>query len=139
MADSDIQSQSNYKYTPSSSQSTRQILESTSPTNTPHIPLTSRPSKSSSSNYADADARARAAITQFTQTQNNDSESGRNKMDDKNPTSAGVSSVNWRPKVGRKQSWSQQDLKREMQMSVVMDEGAGLGHGFTETENKRNP
>jgi len=39
----------------------------------------------------------------------------------------------WRPNFGRKQSWSQQDLKRELlqaELGEKMDEGQGMG--FTE-------
>jgi len=39
----------------------------------------------------------------------------------------------WRPNIGRKQSWSQQDLKREMlqaELGEKRDEGQGTG--FTE-------
>lgn len=47
--------------------------------------------------------------------------------------------MGWRPKYGRKQSWSQQDLKRELQMSVMSDGGGGkeTKGGFSEVAREK--
>jgi hypothetical protein len=131
----DTQPQPNYRYTPSSAQSTRQILDSTSPspsTNPNEEPFRPQNLRRKSSNYAEADAKARAAIAE-TLTSTAQGDITEVIMGDEESTeTADVTSpsASWRPKPGRKQSWSQQDFKREMHMSAVAD--AGIGHGFTE-------
>lgn len=113
-----------YKYTPSSSASTRQLIESdaTSPTTTSFTSSTnnttapsstsipSRPANISrrSSNYADAAAAAKTA---------------------ENDGKTGV--AGWKPNFARKQSWSRQDAKRDLQMSVV---GEGGGEGYSQAK-----
>jgi hypothetical protein len=49
----------------------------------------------------------------------------------------GGASASWKPKYGRKQSWSQEDFKREMHMTTVMDEGTG--QGYTEASKENQP
>jgi hypothetical protein len=133
----ETQPQPDYRYTPSSAQSTRQLLDSTSPststsTNPNEAPFRLQILTRKSSNYAEADARARAAAAEtHTSTAQGDGIEGIRK-DNENEDAAGATSpsTSWRPKAGRKQSWSQEDFKREMHMSTVAD--AGKGHGFTE-------
>jgi hypothetical protein len=133
----ETQPQPNYRYIPSSAQSTRQILDSTSPststsTNPNEVPFRPQNFTRKSSNYAEADARARAAVAEMhTSIAQGDDTQEVGKDKENTDAAAPVSpSTSWRPKYGRKQSWSQQDFKREMHMSTVAD--AGKGHGFTE-------
>jgi hypothetical protein len=131
----EAQSHLNYRYTPSSAQSTRQLLDSTSPstsTNPNEVPFWPQSLTRKSSNYAEADARARAAVAE-THTSKAEGEGIHGVREDKeniNTADAVSPSASWRPKHGRKQSWSQQDFKREMHMSTVAD--PGKSHGFTE-------
>jgi len=131
----ETQPQPDYLYTPSSAQSTSQILDSTSPstsTNPNEAPFRPQIRTRRSSNYAEADAKARAAVAEtHTSTAQGDGTEGIGK-DSENEDTAGATSpsVSWRPMAGRKQSWSQEDFKREMHMSTVAD--AGKGYGFTE-------
>jgi hypothetical protein len=95
--------------------------------------------RASTTNYADADARARAAIAAD---QHTDIPQGDRPRDERPDTAAreqaagSTGSIGWRPRFGRKQSWNQQDMKHELQMSVVMNEGAGRGPGFSEVLGK---
>ncbi len=62
--------------------------------------------------------------------QENVTQGARREMENTDTAGSGNPSASWRPKYGRKQSWNQQDFKREMHMSTVAD--AGKGPGFTE-------
>lgn len=125
----------NYRYTPPSAQSTRQLLDSTSPstsTNPNEVPFQPQNLTRRSSNYAEADARARAAVAETHESKAGDGTQEVRKDEENTDTAGTVSpSASWRPKHGRKQSWNQEDFKREMHMSTVAD--AGKGYGFTET------
>jgi hypothetical protein len=131
----ETQPQPNYQYTPSSAQSTRQLLDSTSPStssNLNEIPFQPQTFTRKSSNYAEADARARAAVVEIhaLMTEGGGTQELRNEKENADTASSGNPSASWRPKPGRKQSWNQQDFKREMHMSTVAE--AGKGAGFTE-------
>jgi len=123
--------QSNYQYTPSSAQSTRQLLDSTSPsTSSNPNEIHFRPRRSS--NYAEAEARARAAVAEIhaSMAEGGGTQGLRNEKENADTASSGNPSASWRPKPGRKQSRNEQDFKREMHMSTVTE--AGKGAGFTE-------
>jgi hypothetical protein len=136
-----------YKYTPSSARSTRQILDSTSiSTSSPSQSTASDPSELSfrpqnytrkSSNYAEADAHARAALAESSSNTNTAPENvggddiGKGEENTAN-AGRGTGGVGWKPRYGRMQSWNQQDMKRELQMSGVMPEGLGDLPGFSE-------
>jgi hypothetical protein len=131
----DTQHQPNYQYTPSSSQSTRQILDSTSSTTSTspdEVPWRPQNLTRKSSNYAEADARARAALADAhtSAAKGNASDEVMKEKGESEPVGTGSASASWKPRYGRKQSWNQQDFKREMHMATVMDEGSK--HGFTE-------
>lgn len=135
----ETRAQPNYQYTPPSAKSTRQILESTSPStssNPNEAPFRPQNLTSKSSNYAEADARARAAVAEMhaSMTEGGSTQGVRKEMEDTDTTGSGNPSTSWRPKAGRKQSWNQQDFKREMHMTTVAD--AGNGAGFTEAEKQ---
>jgi hypothetical protein len=132
----ETQPQPNYQYTPSSAQSTRQLLDSTSPStssNPNEIPFRPQIFTRKSSNYAEADARARAAVAEIhaSMVEGGSTQGLRKEKENADTASSGNPSASWRPKPGRKQSWNQQDFKREMHMSTVTE--AGKGAGFTET------
>jgi len=148
MTESNPQFQSAYKYTPSSSACTRQILDSTAKQDTQTSPpsTTSDSSTSSnkddsisfrpqifqrrSSNYAIADAASRIATAEtlhMSQSQEKGIDTKSALKMDKIPTSTDESGIGWKPRYGRKQSWNMQDLKRTMQMGNVKGaEGAGF-------------
>jgi hypothetical protein len=145
----DTQSQLNYRYTPSSAQSTRQILDSSptpSPSNSTSAftkPTTTtaafRPApltRQKSHNYADADALSRSKTAEST---HGEKAAGDGRRDHDGGREEGGAAVGWRPKYGRKQSWSQQDLKRELQMSVMSDGGGGkeTKGGFSEVAREK--
>jgi hypothetical protein len=137
----ETQPQPNYRYTPSSAQSTRQLLESSSPsTSSNPNEVTFRPQNLTrkTSNYAEADARARAAVAETHASITEGGSTGGTTKENDNTGAAisGNPSASWRPKAGRKQSWSQQDFKREMHMSTVAD--VGKGAGFTEAGTEPN-
>jgi hypothetical protein len=164
MMSSDSQAPS-YAYISSSAQSTRQLLESTStsdaalnytstsPTSSDAPTRLSPGRRSSTTNYANADARARAAIvtaessTAGPAPQTSDGSKGE-KSDGHADTDAGattareraanIANIGWRPRLARTHSWNRQDLKHELQMSLLLDEraGAGLGLGFSEVLGK---
>jgi hypothetical protein len=48
--------------------------------------------------------------------------------------SKGTGSMTWKPQIGRRQSWNHEDLKRELQMSTVVEKEAKqvVGSGFSE-------
>lgn len=136
------QPQPNYRYTPSSAQSTRQLLEATSPaasSNSSEVPFRPQNLTRKSSNYAEADARARAAVaeTHTSKAGESDAQGARNEKQNTDAAGSGNPSASWRPKAGRKQSWNQQDFKREMHMSTVAE--AGKGAGFTEAGRETEP
>jgi hypothetical protein len=131
----ETQPQPNYQYTPSSAQSTRQLLDSTSPStsiNPNDVPFRPQNPTRKSSNYAEADARARAAVaeTHTSYAQGDGTKGVRNEKENTDTAGSGNPSASWWPKSGRKQSWNQEDFKRAMHMSTVAD--AGEGPGFTE-------
>lgn len=65
---------------------------------------------------------------QAPQTKLND---GRKNSEGEVPTSA---TQTWRPDFGRKQSWNQEDMKRQFQMTQLQtDTGASSATGFSET------
>jgi hypothetical protein len=96
------------------------------------MPIRPQNRRRKSSNYAEADARARAAVAEIhaSNTQGDDAQGVREEKQNTDTADTVSPSASWRPKYGRKQSWNQQDFKREMHMSTVAD--AGKDHGFTE-------
>ena len=78
-------------------------------------------------------AAAQSASTQATSVLQGDATGdGQNEATD---TEQKGGTLGWTPKVGRRQSWNQQDLKRAMQMSVMNEsQEVGKGRGFSEAE-----
>ncbi len=117
-----------------SAQSATQLLDATThaaftnPTETPFRPR-NLTRKSSNSVEADAHPRAALAGTDALAAQGNAPE-GRNEQEDGGSAGTGSAGASWKPQDDRKQSWSQQDFKREMHLSIVID--GGEGYGFTE-------
>jgi hypothetical protein len=141
-----------YTYTPSSSASTRQIIDqhptppSPSSTSTPTPEAAARRplvTRQKSTNYAEADAARRATAQSYispitidtgAEAQDRGVGGGREEQGEEAVTPGGAA-VGWRPKVNRMQSWNQQDLKHKMQTSMVEAtspaEGVGCP-GFSE-------
>jgi hypothetical protein len=84
-----------------------------------------------SSNYADAVAAASASrfLSQPSGSLPQGDDAAENSQEEAEGAPGGAA-VGWKPKVGRKQSWNQQDLKRAMQMSVMSEsQGPGFSSG----------
>jgi len=149
------QSPPDYKYKPSSAQSTRQILDkfsasSAHPCNPSDYPATNisqsptaapfhpHPFRRSSTNYAEAEARARSSRTSQSPPApplQDVSESGQ-RRESVEATSTGKATGGWMPRYSRKMSWNQEDMKREVQMKTVKaGEDSKVGAGFSEQES----